>query len=90
MLARNNKSSYTFFRLISVSDSLPVSTSVKMIEIWMLFCLMLTFVDVLLQTYIHYMREQRTMEEENEAEEMREVLRKFLFPLSQFAVSSKR
>jgi hypothetical protein len=90
MLARNYKSSYTFFRLISVSDSLPVSTSVKMIEIWMLFCLMLTFVDVLLQTYIHYMREQRTMEEENEAEEMREVLRKFLFPLSQFAVSSKR
>jgi hypothetical protein len=90
MLARNNKSSYTFFRLISVSDSLPVSTSVKMIEIWMLFCLMLTFVDVLLQTYIHYMREQRTMEEENEADEMREVLRKFLFPLSQFAVSSKR
>jgi hypothetical protein len=90
MLARSNKSSYTFFRLISVSDSLPVSTSVKMIEIWMLFCLMLTFVDVLLQTYIHYMREQRTMEEENEAEEMREVLRKFLFPLSQFAVSSKR
>ncbi len=61
-----------------------------MIEIWMLFCLMLTFVDVLLQTYIHYMREQRTMEEENEADEMREVLRKFLFPLSQFAVSSKR
>jgi hypothetical protein len=90
MLARNNKSSYIFFRLISVSDSLPVSTSVKMIEIWMLFCLMLTFVDVLLQTYIHYMREQRTMGEENEAEEMREVLRKFLFPLSQFAVSSKR
>jgi hypothetical protein len=90
MPARNNKSSYTFFRLISVSDSLPVSTSVKMIEIWMLFCLMLTFVDVLLQTYIHYMREQRTMEEENEAEEMREVLRKFLFPLSQFVVSSKR
>jgi hypothetical protein len=90
MLAKNNKSSYIFCSLISVSDSLPVSTSVKMIEIWMLFCLMLTFVDVLLQTYIHYMREQRTMGEENEAEEMREVLRKFLFPLSQFAVSSKR
>jgi hypothetical protein len=44
------------FSLISVADAMPVTTSVKMIEIWMLFCLLLTFTDVLLQTYIKYQR----------------------------------
>jgi len=44
------------FRLISVTDALPSTTSVKMIEIWMLFSLILTFTDVLLQTYIKYQR----------------------------------
>ena len=40
------------FRFINISSSLPATSNVKMIEIWMLFCLFLPFLEVLLQTYI--------------------------------------
>ena len=76
-----------------MSGSLPVSTSVKMIEIWMLFSLLLTFADVLLQTYIHHLRERRLSGEDKEEEEMQEVrqkLRAYLFPFSTLVVNTKR
>jgi hypothetical protein len=44
------------FRLISISGSLPESSSIKMIEIWMLFSLLLPFLEVVLQSYVNYLR----------------------------------
>ena len=43
-------------RFISVSSSLPQSTNIKYIEIWMIGCLMLPFLEVLLHTYIITLR----------------------------------
>ena len=63
---------FSFFRFISVSNSLPMTSYVKMIDIWLLFNLVIPFVEVskkcfnfsesyifvqvLLQTYIEYLR----------------------------------
>jgi hypothetical protein len=38
-----------------VSGNLPVTTNIKMIEVFMLFVLIFTFADILLQTYVHYL-----------------------------------
>jgi hypothetical protein len=43
------------YRLIGISGSLPVTTGIKMIEVWILFCLVLSFLDILLQTYVHFL-----------------------------------
>ena len=40
-----------FHRFISISESLPKTGSIKMIEIWMLFSLLIPFIEVVLQTY---------------------------------------
>ena len=42
-------------RFISISDSLPKSSSLKMVDIWLLVSLVQPFVDVLLQTYIDHL-----------------------------------
>jgi len=47
-------------RFVSISDSLPKTSSVKMVKLWMLFSLMQPFVDVLLQTYINILNGQIT------------------------------
>merc|ERR1712106_1169117 len=39
---------------ISVSNSLPMTSYVKMIDIWLLFNLVIPFVEVCLQTYIEH------------------------------------
>ena len=44
------------FRFISVSNSLPMTSYVKMIDIWLLFTLTIPFVEVFLQTYIENIR----------------------------------
>merc|ERR1712130_682005 len=41
---------------ISVSNALPKTSYVKMIDIWLLFNLTIPFAEVLLQTYIEYLR----------------------------------
>ena len=43
------------FRFISISDSLPKSPNIKLVEIWLLFSLVQPFIDVLLQSYVHYL-----------------------------------
>jgi hypothetical protein len=50
-----------YLRLIGISSSLPVTTGIKMIEVWMLFCLVLSFLDTLCQTYIHYIVSTSTL-----------------------------
>ena len=69
------------FRFISVSNSLPMTSYVKMIDVWLLFnlvipfievstrhnCFQITdkiFVQVLMQTYIEYLRSK--LEEKKE------------------------
>ena len=37
---------------MSISAAMPPSTSIKMIEAMMLFCLLLTLVDIFLQAYV--------------------------------------
>ena len=41
---------------LSVSDSLPPTSYVKMIEIWLLFSLMIPFLEVMLHTYMDSLR----------------------------------
>jgi hypothetical protein len=41
------------FRFVSVSTSLPDSLNVKLVEVWMMVCLLLPLVEVTLQTYLH-------------------------------------
>merc|ERR1719310_1944416 len=41
---------------ISVSNSLPMTSYVKMIDIWLLFNLVVPFVEVFMQTYIEHLR----------------------------------
>jgi len=43
-----------YHRFLGVSATLKVTTNVKMIEVFMLVGLILTFVDVLLQCYLKY------------------------------------
>ena len=43
---------------ISVSQSLPTTHYVKMIELWLLFCLMIPFAEVVIHTYIDSLREE--------------------------------
>ena len=43
------------FRFISISDSLPKSPNIKLVDIWLLFSLVQPFIDVLLQSYEHYL-----------------------------------
>ena len=45
------------YRLISISDSLPTTANIKMVEVWMIFCLFMPFLEVVLQTYIQTWRQ---------------------------------
>jgi hypothetical protein len=40
---------------VSISDSLPKTIFIKLVELWLLFSLTQPFLDVLLQTYIQYL-----------------------------------
>jgi hypothetical protein len=51
------------FRFVNVSSSLPATANIKLIEIWMLFCLFLPFLEVLLQTYIETLHQNSSYEE---------------------------
>lgn len=47
---------------VGVSDALPKTAYIKMIDIWFIFCMIIPFLEVLLQTYIEHLR---TISEEN-------------------------
>ena len=41
---------------ISISSSLPITTTIKMVDIWLLFSLVYPFLVVLINSYMHYLR----------------------------------
>ena len=43
-------------RFISVAQSLPKTSSVKMVDIWMIYSLLIPFVEVLLQVVLDHIR----------------------------------
>ena len=45
--------------LISVSENLPTTAYVKMIDLWLIFILLKPFVDIILQTYIETMQSRK-------------------------------
>jgi hypothetical protein len=67
-------STVIFSRFISISESLPESGNIKMVEIWMLFSLFLPFLEVVLQSYVNYLR--RKEDEDNDALEAAKDLKK--------------
>ena len=51
---------------VGVSESLPETSYAKMIDIWMIFCLISTFVEIIIQTLIEH---HRSDDEEREVGE---------------------
>ena len=43
-------------RYVGVFNNLPKTAYIKMIDIWFIFCMVIPFVEVLLQTYIETLR----------------------------------
>ena len=43
-------------RYIGVSNIIPMTSYVKMIDIWFIFCMTIPFLEVILQTYIEHLR----------------------------------
>ena len=41
---------------VGVSDTLPKTAYIKMLDIWFIFCMMIPFMEVILQTYIEHLR----------------------------------
>ena len=48
--------------LISVSNNLPKTAYIKMIDVWLLSSLIKPFLDIMLQTYINYLRDDSSRE----------------------------
>ena len=48
---------------ISITGSLPITTTIKMVDVWLLFSLVYPFLVVLINSYIHYLRIMKTKEE---------------------------
>ena len=61
---------------ISVSDSLPKTSYIKMMDYWLIFTLILPFVEVLLHTYIESLNEDADAHgtKESETEKVNELL----------------
>ena len=47
---------------ISVSNNLPTTAYVKMIDIWLIFNLTIPFIEVLLHTYMDFLRDDKERE----------------------------
>lgn len=47
---------------ISVSNSLPKTAYIKMIDLWLLFCLLIPFLEVIIHTYIDSLRQEEERE----------------------------
>ena len=50
---------------INVSNNLPKTAYIKMIDIWLIFNLLKPFVDILVQTYIETLRQEEDEREIN-------------------------
>ena len=46
-----------YIPLLSVSESLPTTAYIKMIDVWLIFNLLKPFIDIIVQTYIESLRE---------------------------------
>jgi hypothetical protein len=57
-------------RFISISDTLPDSGSIKVIEIWMLFSLFIPFLEVVLQSYVNYLLHKEDPQENFKLQEI--------------------
>ena len=53
---------------ISVSDSLPQTSYIKMIDVWLIFNLTLPFIEVLLHTYIEALNEDDIVKKNKDKE----------------------
>ena len=73
---------------INVSNNLPKTSYIKMIDIWLIFNLILPFIEVLIHTYMDTLRDDeereinhhgrtRTINEDNDAPEVRKIKVKF-------------
>merc|ERR1719462_1194090 len=51
---------------ISVSESLPTTAYIKMIDVWLIFNLLKPFIDIIVQTYIESLREADSTKDEVE------------------------
>jgi hypothetical protein len=74
-----------FSRFLGISSTLKVTTNIKMIEVFMLVGLMLTFSDVLMQSYLHHKEYQgpkgdlRLLDKDVEEEDSEDVKELLLF-----------
>ena len=57
----------TYSRFVGLSDSLPKTSSIKMLDVWMLFSLVLPLVDVVLQTYSYLLSQGEDEKEEDKS-----------------------
>jgi hypothetical protein len=57
----------TYSRFVGLSDSLPKTSNIKMVDVWMLFSLVLPFVDVVLQTYSYLLSQGEDEKEEDKS-----------------------
>ena len=57
-----------FSKYFSVSTNLPNTAYVKMIDCWLIFSLLKPFVDILVQTYIHTLRENYQVVSDTQAQ----------------------
>jgi hypothetical protein len=83
----HNTASYS--RFVGLSDSLPKTSNIKMVDVWMLFSLVLPFVDVVLQTY-SYLLSQGEDEKEEDKNETKPGLSKIRVGAIMLAVSTKK
>merc|ERR1712098_744357 len=60
---------------ISISDNLPKTAYIKMIDIWLIFNLTKPFVDILMQTYVETLRENEEPSGQKEVHAWEENLR---------------
>ncbi len=76
-------------RFVGLSDSLPKTSNIKMVDVWMLFSLVLPFLDVILQTYC-YLLSQGEEEKEEEKRETGTGLSRVRVGATTLTVSTKK
>jgi hypothetical protein len=76
-------------RFVGLSDSLPKTSNIKMVDVWMLFSLVLPFLDVILQTYC-YLLSQGEEEKEEEKRETGTRLSRVRVGATTLTVSTKK
>ena len=62
-----------------MSINLPPTAYIKMIDCWLIFSLLKPFVDIILQTYIHTLRE-RSGEKQKAKMKMSRIMLRVIYP----------